>query len=176
MASASIWTAPASSCRRRTPATTFADYAKPFDTVYVSLYKYFNAASGAILAGRATSSTGCSRPADVRRRVDAVWPYALVARHYLDGFGQRYRHRRQDLGGLDRGLPQDAFAVERVPSGTNLFRLRVRGTDPARSATAGRARVLLAAPQGDAFLVGVNETLNRTTAGELIDAFRGARA
>jgi hypothetical protein len=25
------------------------DYAKPFDTVYVSLYKYFNAASGAIL-------------------------------------------------------------------------------------------------------------------------------
>ena len=28
-----------------------ADYAQPFDTVYVSLYKYFNAASGAILAG-----------------------------------------------------------------------------------------------------------------------------
>ena len=28
-----------------------AEYAEPFDTVYVSLYKYFNAASGAILAG-----------------------------------------------------------------------------------------------------------------------------
>ena len=28
-----------------------ADYSRPFDTVYVSLYKYFNAASGAILAG-----------------------------------------------------------------------------------------------------------------------------
>ena len=28
-----------------------ADVARPFDTVYVSLYKYFNAASGAILAG-----------------------------------------------------------------------------------------------------------------------------
>ena len=28
-----------------------AEYARPFDTVYVSLYKYFNAAGGAILAG-----------------------------------------------------------------------------------------------------------------------------
>src|SRR6185295_12975565 len=31
--------------------TNVADYSRPFDTVYVSLYKYFNAASGAILAG-----------------------------------------------------------------------------------------------------------------------------
>ena len=30
---------------------------------------------------------------------------------------------------------------------------------------------MLPAPQGDAFLVGVNETLNRTTAPELTDAF-----
>ena len=33
------------------PARDVAEYARPFDTVYVSLYKYFNAASGAILAG-----------------------------------------------------------------------------------------------------------------------------
>jgi hypothetical protein len=56
-----------------------------------------------------------------------------------------------------------------------LFRLRVRGTDAAafqkRLATRG---VMLPAPQGDAFLVGVNETLNRTTAAELTDAFTGA--
>ena len=33
---------------------------------------------------------------------------------------------------------------------------------------------MLPAPQGDAFLVGVNETLNRTTAAELTDAFARA--
>jgi hypothetical protein len=33
---------------------------------------------------------------------------------------------------------------------------------------------MLPAPQGDAFLVGVNETLNRTTAPELTDAFTRA--
>jgi len=53
----------------------------------------------------------------------------------------------------------------------------VRGTDPAafqkRLAPKG---VMLSAPQGDAFVVGVNETLNRTTAGELTDAFVRALA
>ena len=37
--------------------------------------------------------------------------------------------------------------------------------------------VQLSAPQGDRFLVGVNETLNRTTPAELTDAFvRGLTA
>ena len=37
-----------------------ADMAQPFDTVYVSLYKYFNAASGAVLAGPGNCSKGCT--------------------------------------------------------------------------------------------------------------------
>ena len=70
---------------------------------------------------------------------------------------------------------QEAFAIERIPSGTNLFRLRVTGSDPAAFQKRLAARgVMLPAPQGDAFLVGVNETLNRTTAPELTDAFTRA--
>ena len=155
-----------------------ADYAKPFDTVYVSLYKYFNAASGAILAGPRDVIDGMFHG---RRMfgggLNAVWPYALVARHYLDGFAERYGTAVTISEDWIRGLPQDAFAVERIPSGTNLFRLRVRGSDPTlfRKRLAERG-VLLSAPQGDAFLVGVNETLNRTTAPALIDACRRARA
>jgi threonine aldolase len=154
-----------------------ADYAKPFDTVYVSLYKYFNAASGAILAGPRDIIDGMFHG---RRMfgggLNTVWPFALVALHYLDGFGQRYSTAVKISEDWIRGLPQDAFAVERIPSGTNLFRLRVRGADPAafRKRLAERG-VLLSPPQGDAFLVGVNETLNRTTAPELTDAFRRAR-
>jgi len=153
------------------------EYARPFDTVYVSLYKYFNAASGAILAGPRDVIDGMFHG---RRMfgggLNAVWPYALVARHYLDGFAQRYGTAVKISEDWIRGLPQDAFAVERIPSGTNLFRLRVRGTDPTvfRKRLAERG-VLLSPPQGDAFLVGVNETLNRTTAPELVDAFRRAR-
>ncbi|HEV8210927.1 MAG TPA: aminotransferase class I/II-fold pyridoxal phosphate-dependent enzyme [Vicinamibacterales bacterium] len=155
-----------------------AAYARPFDTVYVSLYKYFNAASGAILAGPRDVIDGMFHG---RRMfgggLNTVWPFALVARHYLDGFSQRYGTAVRISEDVIRGLPQDAFAVERIPSGTNLFRLRVRGTDPTvfRKRLAERG-VLLSPPQGDTFLVGVNETLNRTTAPELVDAFRRARA
>jgi threonine aldolase len=153
-----------------------AAYARPFDTVYVSLYKYFNAASGAVLAGPRDVIDGMFHG---RRMfgggLNTVWPFALVARHYFDGFGQRYGTAVRISEDWIRGLPQDAFVVERIPSGTNLFRLRVRGADPAafRKKLAERG-VLLSPPQGDAFLIGVNETLNRTTAPALVDAFRRA--
>jgi threonine aldolase len=155
-----------------------ADYAQPFDTVYVSLYKYFNAASGAILAGPRDVIDGMYHG---RRMfgggLNTVWPFALVALHHLDGFGERYSRAVAISEEWIRGLQRhEAFVVERIPSGTNLFRLRVRGTDPAAFQKRLAARgVLLPAPQGDAFLVGVNETLNRTTAPELTDACVNAR-
>ena len=154
-----------------------ADYARPFDTVYVSLYKYFNAASGAILAGPRDLLDGMYHG---RRMfgggLNHAWPFALVALHCLDGFGDRYSRAVRISEDWIRALGRhDAFSVDRVPSGTNLFRLRVRGTDAAafRQRLASK-RVMLAAPQDGAFLVGVNETLNRTTASELTDTFVGA--
>ena len=63
------------------------------------------------------------------------------------------------------------------PSGTNLFRLRVKGADPVAFQKRLAARgVMLSAPQRDSFLVSVNETLNRTSAAELTDAFARALA
>ena len=154
-----------------------AETARPFDTVYVSLYKYFNAASGAILAGPRDVIDGMYHG---RRMfgggLNAVWPFALVALHYLDGFAERYSRAVSISEEWIRGLQrQERFAVERIPSGTNLFRLRLRGADPAAFQKRLAARgVLLSSPQGDAFLVGVNETLNRTTSAELTDVFTRA--
>lgn len=153
---------------------TVADIARPFDTVYVSLYKYFNAESGAILAGPRNLLDGMHH---ARRMfgggLSSVWPFAAVALHYQTGFSERFGRAVRISEDVIRALrPYDAFAFDRIPSGTNLFRLRVRGRDPVefqkRLATSG---VMLSAPQGDVFLVGVNETLNRTTAGELSAAF-----
>jgi threonine aldolase len=156
-----------------------AAYAKPFDTVYVSLYKYFNAASGAILAGPRDIIDGMYHG---RRMfgggLNAVWPFAIVAMHFLDGFNGRYASAVRISEDWIRNLQRhDAFTVERITSGTNLFRLRVRGTDLAAFQKRLAARgVLLGTAQGGAFLVGVNETLNRTTAPELTDAFVQATA
>ena len=156
-----------------------AETARPFDTVYVSLYKYFNAASGAILAGPRDLLDGMYH---ARRMfgggLNTVWPFAGVALHYLAGFSDRFSRAVRTSEDLIRELPRrDGFAIERIPSGTNLFRLRVRAADPAafqkRLAAKG---VMLSAPQRDTFLVGVNETLNRTSSAELLDAFVRALA
>jgi threonine aldolase len=151
-----------------------ADSARPFDTVYVSLYKYFNAASGAILAGPRDLLEGMVH---VRRMfgggLSSVWPFAAVALHYLTGFSDRFSRAVQTSEDLIRDLSRhDGLAIDRIPSGTNLFRLRVRSSDPvafqSRLATRG---VILPAPERDTFLVAVNETLNRMSAAELTDAF-----
>jgi threonine aldolase len=151
-----------------------AEYCKPFDTVYVSLYKYFNAASGAILAGPREVIDGMYHG---RRMfgggLNHVWPFALVAHHYFDGFGERYaRAVKVSEEWIAKLRQNDRFTIERMPLGTNLFRLQVRGPD----AGAFRQRleasgVLLGPAQDGRFLVGVNETLNRTTATALLEAF-----
>lgn len=151
-----------------------ADYAKPFDTVYVSLYKYFNAASGAILAGPREIIDGMYHG---RRMfgggLNHVWPFALIAQHYLAGFAERYSRAVKASGDWIAGLRRsDRFAIDRVPLGTNLFRLQLRGVDPDAFRTRLEAGgVLLGPAQDGRFLVGVNETLNRTTATALLDAF-----
>ncbi len=155
-----------------------AEYTQPFDTVYVSLYKYFNAASGAILAGPRELLDGMYH---VRRMFGGglchAWPFAAVALHYLSGFLDRFSRAVRSSDEFIRALSEhEAFTIERIPSGTNLFHLRVNRTD----AAAFRKKlvalgVVLPPPSPDGrFLIGVNETLNRTTAANLADAFRRA--
>jgi hypothetical protein len=60
---------------------------------------------------------------------------------------------------------RDGLAVERIASGTNLFRLRVNAVIQRCSATPGSPR--RAANRRGAFLIGVNETLNRMSSAEL---------
>ncbi|HYE88857.1 MAG TPA: beta-eliminating lyase-related protein, partial [Vicinamibacterales bacterium] len=72
---------------------TPAQYAEPFDTVYVSLWKYFNCGIGAILAGPKRVLDGIFH---VRRmfggNLAAGWNAAVVARHFMDGFEARLKN------------------------------------------------------------------------------------
>ena len=154
-----------------------AETVRPFDTVYISLYKYFNAASGAILAGPRAMLDDMYH---VRRMfgggLNHVWPFAAVALHYLNGFGERYSRAVRLSQDLMAGLRRHGgFTIEPVAMGTNLFRLKVQTKDAAafrkRLAADG---VLLSGPQGDTFLIGINETLNRTTAADLTEMFTRA--
>jgi threonine aldolase len=155
-----------------------AEYARPFDTVYVSLYKYFNAPFGAILAG---PRQFLDQMHHTRRMFGGglaqAWPVALVALHFLNGFMERYvaavTAATQFFSLIDG---QSGFAVIHVPNGTNLSAIEVSNADGA----AFRARLAaegIEVPVVNArgrILVAVNETFTRRSPRELAAAFIAA--
>ena len=127
-----------------------------------------------------------------------AWPFAALARHYAPGFTDRFRKALAVSEAFIEHLGRHgAFEVERIPAGTNLFRLRVAQADAASFRARLRSRgIHLGAPRGFGgsavgngdsgvregggaaggarFLVAVNETWNRASADALAEAFIGA--
>lgn len=155
------------------------DYAAPFDTVYISLWKYFNAGQGAILAGPKKTLEGMFH---VRRmfggNLAVGWPAAVVARHYMRGFVERLKAAVQVSENLYARLASHPrITIGRIPNGTNLTRLTLHadpGVVTRRLSEAG-IRIPTPSPNGRV-LLGVNETWARRSAPELIQAFEQALA
>ena len=155
-----------------------AEYAAAFDTVYVSLWKYFNCGVGAILAGPRELLDGMFH---VRRmfggNLAVGWPAALVARHYMDGFLERLQSAVQVSEAFYAAIARHPkVRVERIPNGTNLARISFAGADPAVVAKrlAARGVRLPGASAGGTITLGVNETWNRTTGADLAGEFAEA--
>jgi threonine aldolase len=147
------------------------EYAALFDTVYISMYKYFNAASGAVLAGPKSLLENLYHP----RRMFGnglchVWPFAAVANHFFEGFPERYSQAVAISEKVIAELQSDArFEVTRVPNGTNIFFVRIkRGDAEALQKRAQNAGFILTAPNKDRFTVQVNETWSRATPREIL--------
>jgi threonine aldolase len=156
-----------------------ADYASHFDTVYVSMWKYFNAPSGAILAGPDSLLDDLFH----KRRMFGgglpyAWPFAAVALHSIDGFQERFaagvaagEELKYALGGLT------GLRVEEIVNGSNIFKLHLDQGDPVTLRSALREKdILLSSPNPNfnGFAVGVNETLTRKPVEEVITAFSEA--
>jgi len=155
-----------------------ARYASLFDTVYVSLYKYFNAASGAILAGPKRLLDGLY---NTRRQFGGglahAWPLATVALHYIDGFEDRFRGAVASSERLFQQLEASGrFRLERIQPGSNLARLRLQKGDPAAFRARLAEKAISVAPPDPAgsILVAVNETVLRRPAEDLAREFMGA--
>jgi threonine aldolase len=149
-----------------------ADVAALFDTVYVSMYKCFNAPSGAVLAGPASLIDNLYH---ARRMfgggMPQVWPFAAVALHYLEGFAEqspRVLRLAEDL--FARLAADGRCSIERIPNGTNLFRLILNEGDPEawRQLLAARGVELMKPkPDSNVFVCKMNPTWLRSSADEL---------
>ena len=109
------------------------EYASHFDTVYVSMWKYFNAPSGAILAGpRALLDDLFHERRMFGGALPQAWPLAALALRYIDGFQERFAAgvaASEELISAMNGMP--GVRVERVANGSNVFKLHLNGVDPA---------------------------------------------
>jgi threonine aldolase len=156
-----------------------AEYAGLFDTVYVSLWKCFNAAGGAVLAGPKAVLADLYH---VRRMFGGAlwgaWPYAAVARHYAEGYLNRLTAAVRVAEGLLQALSRDErFTIARVPGGTSLVRLTPRTADLLAYRERLRARgITVPSPEAGGFWLKVNETLRGASAEALAEAFRSALA
>jgi threonine aldolase len=158
-----------------------AQYAALFDTVYVSMYKYFNAPFGAILSG----------PAPIIAKIETLrhqfgssiyqgWESAAVALHHLDGFSERYQTAVRNGDKLFELLQSSGkFQIARVPSGSNIAKLRLAGggsLDPLRERLAESGIRIGGAKGATEANLQINETINRRTPEDIAGAFVAAVA
>lgn len=150
------------------------DYAALFDTVYISQYKYFNAASGAILAGpKALLENLFHTRRMFGGSLAQAWPYAAVALHYQDGFEQRMTRAVDVSERVFSALATNPrLSIERVPNGTNILRLKLQSGNPESFVKLLEASGVFLRPavQGG-FSLQVNETWGRVSADFLSEAF-----
>jgi threonine aldolase len=141
------------------------------------MYKYFNAASGAVLAGPKAQLAGLYH---TRRMfgggLHQVWPFAAVALHYFNGFETRFRTAMESAEHVIGVLQKDSnFGLERIPNGTNIFRLRVFGVNaPVYQNRLEHTGITTNNPTGDWFNIQVNETWTRLPAADIAARFKQA--
>ncbi|HQX45184.1 MAG: DegT/DnrJ/EryC1/StrS family aminotransferase [Saprospiraceae bacterium] len=149
-------------------------YGSLFDAVYTSMYKCFNAPSGAILAGTREFTESLFH----ERRMfggglPAAWPFAAVALYYADRFMDDYKTawlNAQKFFSLLR--KEERFTVSELENGTHVVKLDVKGKNLVQFRdTLHNQNVQLNAPVENGFFLKINPTLNRIQPEKLAELF-----
>jgi threonine aldolase len=103
------------------------EYASLFDTVYISLYKYFGAAGGAILCGNKAVIDKMPHLIKVHGgSMYGNWTNAAMALHRLEGFETRMQNmvaRANEIFTALNKLP--GIKISALPNGTNIYSLEL---------------------------------------------------
>lgn len=158
-----------------------ADYAALFDTVYVSLYKYFGAPFGAILAGTAEFTDGLYHDRRMFGGGLASANFAAaLALQDIDGFEERFNRAMTRARALfDKINALEGITVERFAHGSNIFPLKLAsGVDRTRFIEVLKTHSVSVSPadsdHAGRILLTVNPTLLRQDIQELRYAFERA--
>jgi threonine aldolase len=151
-----------------------AKYAGLFDTVYTSMYKCFNAPSGAILAGTKKFTESLYH----ERRMfggglPAVWPFAAIALHYADTFMSDYTKAWQNAQILFSLLnKEERFSISEFEGGSHIVRLDIKGKNLVRFKDSLREKnIQVNIPDDKGLLLKINPTINRSNPKFLAESF-----
>jgi threonine aldolase len=151
-------------------------YCAPFDTVYVSLYKYLNAPFGGVLSG---TKAQMAKARELRHIFGGTllhgWLAALPALDALEGFVERFAGVRQAAERLLARLDKTSgYKVHRIENGSNIAYLEV---SPKRGEGLGerlkRAHIEMGHLREGKLELMFNETWLRQDTDQLMAAFAG---
>jgi threonine aldolase len=153
-------------------------YGELFDTVFISTWKCFGAAAGAVLCGTKEFTTGLYH----ERRMfgsglPASWPFAAVTLHFADDFLEGYKTAWKKAEVFFTEIQKnDRMKITQFDGGCHIVRLDVKNANLTKFVAAlDKRNVKVAAPiDANRILLRVNPTLNRTTAQNLAGLFNEA--
>ena len=147
------------------------EYASLFDTVYISLYKYFGASAGAILCGNASVIEKMPNLIKVHGgSMYQNWVNAVIPLQVMKGFEERLlaaRKKGEEL--ITRLNKLTQIKINALKDGTNIYEMKLTGIDMdkfVQSLAAANIRL----PKNGTF--SINETLLNRDNDILFDAFK----
>jgi len=156
---------------------TPALYGAMSDTIYTSVWKCFNAASGAVLAG---SKEFTSNLFHERRMfgggLPAAWPFAAIALHFADTFTEEYKAAWLKAEKLFSYLQkEERLKIIKFENGSHIVRLTIKDTNLSKFKEAlMKNNIELSNPDEQGFLLKINPSLNRTSPENIAELFKQA--
>ncbi|MCE7995340.1 MAG: threonine aldolase [Roseivirga sp.] len=153
-----------------------AEYAALFDTVYISLYKYLNAAGGAMLCGDASVIDKVGSYIKILGGTAfQSWTNTAMALHYLNGIDDRWKEVVRSGNTLISELNKsDQVSLTKVKNGSNLYGLKLTNTDFAKlqRSLSSDYNMMLAGPDGNRVIrFAINESLLHRDLDTIINAW-----
>ncbi|MCD9018457.1 threonine aldolase family protein [Parachryseolinea silvisoli] len=153
------------------------EYASYFDTVYISLYKYFGAAAGAMLCGPREVIDKMAHLVKVHGgAMYGNWANAAMALHRMEGFETRLQNAIQASKVIFAALNKlPGVKIGALDGGTNIYTLDLDKKIDRKKLrdTLRESNILMPIPDGDnrAMLM-VNETLLYQPVDAIVNAFK----
>jgi threonine aldolase len=154
------------------------EYASYFDTVYISLYKYFGAAAGAMLCGPAAVIDKMSHLIKIHGgSMYGNWANAAMALHRMEGFDARIKNTVSRTKEIITGVNKiSGIKISPLEGGTNIYALdldsKIDGRNMQQILNKDYNMVMARPDQNNRILITMNETLLYQPVDFIINAFK----